>query len=114
MQIVATSEDGGHPCCQFCDFVVTFVLQFHNSPLNSSVNILAALGGGWPRWQPLNIAVAMPYWRDVSRRVPWQAATATAAYNKIRGKAASALRIAMGHVGWELGSSKGGGGGKTS
>jgi hypothetical protein len=43
--------------------------------------IHAALGGGWPRWQPLNAADAMFFWRDASRRGSWQAATATTAYS---------------------------------
>ncbi len=44
----------------------------------SSVYICsAAFVVDWPRWQPLNIAVAMPYWRDAIRRVSWQVAMAT-------------------------------------
>jgi hypothetical protein len=58
---------------------VAFSLQLYNSPLYSTVNVNAVLGGGWPRWQPLNVAVAKPYWQDASQRVFWQAATGTAA-----------------------------------
>ncbi len=67
-QIVATSNDGGHPCCQFRHMPVDFSLQSHNSSLHSSVHIHAALGGGLPRWQPLNVTVATTYWRDANQR----------------------------------------------
>jgi hypothetical protein len=40
-------------------------LQLHNrkqSAINYSVLVHAALGGGWPRWQPLNdCTVTQPY-----------------------------------------------------
>jgi hypothetical protein len=62
---------------------VAFSLQFHESLLKSSENIYAALGGGWSRWQPLNVAVAKPYWQEASRRVSWQVATAMAAYSSV-------------------------------
>ncbi len=67
-QIIATSKDGGHPCCQSCHMPVDFSLQSHNSLLHSSVQIHAARGGGLPRWQPLHVAVAMTYWRDANQR----------------------------------------------
>jgi hypothetical protein len=40
---------------------MAFSLQFHNSPLYPSENIHAVRGGGWPRWQLLNVADAKPY-----------------------------------------------------
>jgi hypothetical protein len=51
--------------------VVAFPVQFHNSLLSllhSSVNVHAALKGSWHRWQPFNVAVAMPYWWEASWR----------------------------------------------
>jgi hypothetical protein len=80
-RIVATSEDGGRPCCQPHQMAVAFSLESHTSSLLYSVHIHAALESGWHRWQPLNIAVATSYWRDASRRVSWQAAVAMAAYS---------------------------------
>ncbi len=56
---------------------MAFCLQLYNGPLYSTVNIHAALRSGMPRWLPLSVAVAMPYWQDYSRRVSWQAATST-------------------------------------
>ncbi len=76
-RIVQISEEG-HPCCQYCHSAVAYSLQLHNSPLYSKVNVHAALGVGGPRWQPLNVAFAMRYWRDASRAF-WQVATVTAA-----------------------------------
>jgi hypothetical protein len=46
-----------------------FFYVVHDSLLKSLENIYAALGGGWSRWQPLNVAVAKPYWQDASQRV---------------------------------------------
>ncbi len=65
----------------------TLLLHNINSPLQP-VPIHAALGGGWPRWQPLNDTDrhATPYGRDTSRRVSWQADTATAAYTVATGR----------------------------
>ncbi len=60
---------------------MAFSLQSHNCTLNSSVNAHTALGGGWPRWQPLNVDVATPYWRDTSQRVSWQTAMTSVAYS---------------------------------
>ncbi len=48
---------------------------------NPAVLIHAVLGGGWPRWQPLNGAVTPSYWRDASLRESWRAAMSTAAYS---------------------------------
>jgi hypothetical protein len=33
--------------------------QLHSSFIHQAVNLIAAIGGGWPRWQPLNVAVSM-------------------------------------------------------
>ncbi len=71
MQSVSSVSDG---------FFST-VLHTAVSQLHSSVNIHAVLGGGWPRWQPLNIAGATFYWQDASWRVYWQVAMGTAAYS---------------------------------
>jgi hypothetical protein len=49
--------------------------------LSSTAYIHAALGGDGPRWQPLNVAVAMYKWRDASQKGSWQAAMAIVAYN---------------------------------
>ncbi len=50
-------------------FGVGLSRQFYNTSLLSSVNFHAALGGGWPIWQPLNIDVATPFWQDASMRL---------------------------------------------
>ncbi len=59
-----------------CHLTIAPWQQSHNSFIHPAVNINAALGGGWPTWQPLNVAVAMSYWPDASRRVSCQAAAA--------------------------------------
>ncbi len=60
-----------------CQLTVAPWKQSHNSFIHPTVNIhAAALAGGWPMWQPLNVAVAMSYWPDASRRVSCQAAAA--------------------------------------
>ncbi len=54
----AASEDGGHLGCQSRPTAVVFLYcSLHNQSSSPSVLVHTALGGGWPRWQPLNGAV---------------------------------------------------------
>ncbi len=68
---VATSEGGGHPCRQVSSFRMWQLLAYtqHNQS-SYTAHIHAALGGGGPRWQPLNVAVATSKWRDAGGKIP--------------------------------------------
>jgi hypothetical protein len=99
-RIVATSNEGGRPCSQSHQYAMASSLQFHNSPLYSSVNVHAVLGGGWLRRQPLDIANATLYWRDGSRRVSWQAAKVTTAYSCDQTKAELVFWLGDGWQRW--------------
>jgi hypothetical protein len=56
--IVATFGDGGHLCHQFSQHDCCSLQAVTQQSPSSTVHIHASLGGGWPRWQPLNVAVA--------------------------------------------------------
>ncbi len=61
--MVATSEGRGRPCYQSRPTVVVLLLSStqHKQIINNySALVHTALGGGWPRWQPLNGAVQQP------------------------------------------------------
>ncbi len=60
---VTTSEGEGRPCRQVSLFGPWLFFAFTQHKQSSyTVFIHAALGGGGPRWQPLNVAVATPEW----------------------------------------------------
>jgi hypothetical protein len=67
-RLVATSEGGGHPSRQSRPER----LAFYQCPFMLPLEVVGPGGS-------LSTAlIATPYWRDASRRVSWQAATATA------------------------------------
>ncbi len=68
---VATSEGGGRPCGQVSPFEPWLFFAFtQHKQLSYTVYIHAALGGGRPRWQPLNVAVTTSEWRDAGGELP--------------------------------------------
>jgi hypothetical protein len=68
---VATSKGGGLPCRQVSLFRLWQLLAFtQHKQLSYTAHIHSALGGGGPRWRPLNVAVAMSQWRNASGKVP--------------------------------------------
>jgi hypothetical protein len=76
---------------------VAFSSQLHNiNSFQQSVYVHAVLGGGGPRWQPLNGADRHAPWRDASWRGSWQAATAAAADSCNRMAGALILRLESG------------------
>jgi hypothetical protein len=69
-RIVATSEGGGRPSRQSRQERLAYNQCSFMLPLE-----VVGPGGSLS-----TVLIATPYWRDVSRRVSWQAATATAVY----------------------------------
>jgi hypothetical protein len=68
---VATSAGGGHPCRQVSSFRLWQILAVTQHEQSSyTAHIHAVMGGGGPRWRPLNVPVATSQWRDAGRNVP--------------------------------------------
>jgi hypothetical protein len=67
-RIVATSEGGGRPSRQSRPER----LAFYQCPFMLPLEVVG------PGGSLSTVLIATPYWRDASRRVSWQAATATA------------------------------------
>ncbi len=78
-QIVATFDEGGRFFRQ--PILRGWPSSSLHSSLLSSVHIHAVFGGGGPRWQPLNVAVATSVWCDASRRVSWRAEIVATEYS---------------------------------
>ncbi len=83
-RIVATSEGGGRPSRQSRPER----LAFYQCPFMLPFEVVG------PGGSLSTVLIAMPYWRDASRRVSWQVAKATAGFSCDR--TATALLIGWG------------------
>jgi hypothetical protein len=84
-RIVATSEGGGRPSRQSRPER----LAYHQYPITLPLEM------GGPGGSLSTVLIATPYWRDASRRVSWQAATATAVSSCDRTATALVHRLGM-------------------